>query len=56
MRYRASPASPLQCLLVEDQALIGMALEAYLEDAGYECRRGSDLGVIMAQTPGDAAV
>jgi DNA-binding response OmpR family regulator len=23
------------CLIVEDQALIGMALEAYLEDAGF---------------------
>lgn len=25
-----------RCLIVEDQALIGMSLEAYLEDAGYE--------------------
>jgi DNA-binding response OmpR family regulator len=24
------------CLIVEDQALIGMAIEAYLEDAGFE--------------------
>jgi DNA-binding response OmpR family regulator len=24
------------CLIVEDQALIGMSLEAYLEDAGFE--------------------
>jgi DNA-binding response OmpR family regulator len=36
MRYRASLATPIRCLLVEDEALIGMALEAYLEDAGYE--------------------
>ena len=36
MRYGAYFASPLRCLLVEDQALIGMALEAYLEGAGYE--------------------
>jgi DNA-binding response OmpR family regulator len=26
----------IRCLLVEDQALIGMALEAFLEDAGCE--------------------
>jgi DNA-binding response OmpR family regulator len=24
------------CMIVEDQALIGMSLEAYLEDAGFE--------------------
>jgi DNA-binding response OmpR family regulator len=36
MHYRACLATPIRCLLVEDQALIGMALEAYLEDAGYE--------------------
>ncbi len=26
--------SKLSCMIVEDQALIGLALEAYLEDAG----------------------
>jgi DNA-binding response OmpR family regulator len=36
MRYGAGLAAPIRCLLAEDQALIGMALEAYLEDAGYE--------------------
>src|SRR5688572_14582324 len=36
MRCQASFATLIRCLLVEDQALIGMALEAYLEDAGYE--------------------
>ena len=36
MRYWAAPHASSRCLLVEDQALIGMALEAYLEDAGYE--------------------
>jgi DNA-binding response OmpR family regulator len=36
MRHGASLTTPIQCLLAEDQALIGMALEAYLEDAGYE--------------------
>jgi DNA-binding response OmpR family regulator len=28
--------SPLRCLIVEDQALIGMSLEAYLAEAGFE--------------------
>jgi DNA-binding NtrC family response regulator len=27
---------PSQCLIVEDQALIAMSVEAYLEDAGFE--------------------
>jgi DNA-binding response OmpR family regulator len=36
MFYWAAPRASARCLLVEDQALIGMALEAYLEDAGYE--------------------
>jgi DNA-binding NtrC family response regulator len=27
--------TPPCCMIVEDQALIGMALEAYLEDAGF---------------------
>lgn len=27
--------APPRCLVVEDQALIGFALEAYLEDAGF---------------------
>src|SRR5688572_7496018 len=36
MFYWAAPRASARCPLVEDQALIGMALEAYLEDAGYE--------------------
>jgi DNA-binding response OmpR family regulator len=30
-------ASHMTCLLVEDEALIGMALESYLEDEGLTC-------------------
>jgi DNA-binding response OmpR family regulator len=36
MSYGACLTTPVRCLLAEDQALIGMALEAYLEDAGYD--------------------
>jgi len=35
MRSNLLPYKP-SCLIVEDQALIGMSLEAYLQDAGYE--------------------
>ena len=28
--------TPTRCMIVEDQALIGMSLEAFLEDAGFE--------------------
>lgn len=30
------PEERPSCLVVEDQALIGMAIEAYLEDAGFQ--------------------
>ena len=30
-----APSSPPSCMIVEDQALIGLALEAYLEDLGF---------------------
>jgi DNA-binding response OmpR family regulator len=36
MRYEACLATPIRCLVAEDQTLIGMALKAYLEDAGYD--------------------
>ena len=29
-------ASPSRCLIAEDQALIGLSLEAYLAEAGYD--------------------
>jgi DNA-binding response OmpR family regulator len=56
MRYGAYFASPLRCLLVEDQALIGMALEAYLEGAGYEvagpfATSAAALASLETQTP-----
>jgi DNA-binding response OmpR family regulator len=56
MRYRASPATPIRCLLAEDQALIGMALEAYLEGAGYEvagpfATSAAALASLETQTP-----
>jgi DNA-binding response OmpR family regulator len=34
--YAPEPAGKLCCLIVEDQVLIAMSLEAYLEDVGYE--------------------
>jgi DNA-binding response OmpR family regulator len=34
--YGLLPAGKLRCLIVEDQVLIAMSLEAYLEDVGYE--------------------
>ena len=45
-----------RCLIVEDQALIGMSLEAYLEDAGYDVvgpfmRRAQALAWLEANTP-----
>ena len=33
---RCDPSRKLRCLIVEDQVLIAMSLEAYLEDVGYE--------------------
>jgi DNA-binding response OmpR family regulator len=61
MRYGAYFASPLRCLLVEDQALIGMALEAYLEDAGYEvagpfATSAAALAALETQTPSVAII
>ena len=61
MRYRASPASPIRCLLAEDQALIGMALEAYLQDAGYEvagpfATSAAALVALETQTPAVAII
>jgi DNA-binding response OmpR family regulator len=45
-----------RCLIVEDQALIGMSLEAYLEDAGYDVigpfmRRAQALAWLETDTP-----
>jgi DNA-binding response OmpR family regulator len=45
-----------RCLIVEDQALIGMSLEAYLEDAGYDVigpfmRRTQALAWLETDTP-----
>src|SRR3954453_8219830 len=34
--YVPEPVGKLCCLIVEDQVLIAMSLEAYLEDVGYE--------------------
>lgn len=49
------------CLVLEGQALIGMAIEAYLEDAGYHVQGpfclGSDaLASLATQTPAVAIV
>jgi DNA-binding response OmpR family regulator len=35
IRGTAESSSPPCCMIVEDQALIGLALEAYLEDLGF---------------------
>ena len=35
VRSPAASSSPPSCMIVEDQALIGLALEAYLEDLGF---------------------
>ena len=48
------------CLVIEDQALIGMAIEAYLEDVGYAiggpfCSGAEALAWLDTNTP-DAAV
>lgn len=45
-----------RCLIVEDQALIGMSLEAYLEDAVYDLigpfmRRAQALAWLETDTP-----
>jgi DNA-binding response OmpR family regulator len=32
----SAPSDRLRCLIVEDQLLIAMSLEAYLEDVGYD--------------------
>ncbi len=45
-----------RCLIVEDQALIGMSLEAFLEDQGYDVigpflRKGPALGWLKTDTP-----
>jgi DNA-binding response OmpR family regulator len=45
-----------RCLIVEDQALIGMSLEAYLEDAGHDVigpfmRRAQALAWLETDTP-----
>jgi len=34
---QCAPDGPLSCLIGEDAALIGMALECYLEDRGFAC-------------------
>ena len=36
VRSPVAPTSPPSCMIVEDQALIGLALEAYLNDLGFE--------------------
>jgi DNA-binding NtrC family response regulator len=35
-RGGANPCAPNTCMIVEDQALIGLALEAYLEEMGLD--------------------
>jgi DNA-binding response OmpR family regulator len=45
-----------RCLIVEDQALIGMSLEAFLEDQGYDVvgpflRKGPALDWLKSDTP-----
>ena len=48
------------CLIVEDAALIGMALEHYLEEQGFECTvvctSGEALASLDAQTPNVAVL
>jgi DNA-binding response OmpR family regulator len=61
MRYSAAPGASARCLLVEDQALIGMALEAYLEEAGYEVAGpfgtcAAALAALDTQTPQVAVI
>jgi DNA-binding response OmpR family regulator len=55
--YESAAAShrPL-CLIVEDQALVGMAIEAYLDDAGCDvagpfCSRAAAMAWLDKQTP-----
>jgi DNA-binding response OmpR family regulator len=49
------PFEKPRCLLVEDQALIAMSIEAYLEDEGFSvesCSSGQEaLALIEARTP-----
>jgi DNA-binding response OmpR family regulator len=52
--------STRRCLIVEDQALIGLALEAYLEEAGYDpvgpfATNGEALRALEADAP-DVAI
>jgi DNA-binding response OmpR family regulator len=54
-RLTSSSTSPL-CLIVEDQTLIGLSIEAYLEDMGYEAagpfRSGTEaLAWLKTHTP-----
>jgi DNA-binding NtrC family response regulator len=51
-----TPSDRPLCLIVEDQALIGMAIEACLDDAGYEaagpfCSKADALAWLDRQTP-----
>jgi CheY-like chemotaxis protein len=58
--YAPEPVGKLCCLIVEDQVLIAMSLEAYLEDVGYELagpfRSNADALAWLATSTPDLAI